>query len=61
MNRCVVYLNGRDGFINLEADRIEEADPFFVVFRGETVIGVFDKCAVIAMYLTGRKEQDNGK
>ena len=61
MNRCVVYLNGRDGFINLEADRIDEADPFFVVFRGSSVVGVFDKGAVIAMYLTGRKEQDNVK
>lgn len=52
MKRCIVILNHADSFINLEADRIEDKDTFFIALQGDNVVGVFDKGCVVGMYLT---------
>jgi hypothetical protein len=55
MTRC--YIEKRDGYQNIPADRIEESGDYFIVMRGEKVVGVFDKGVVMSIVLTEKREE----
>ena len=57
MTRC--YIEKRDGTQNLPGDSFEEKDGYFYVYRGERLIGAFDKSIVDSIVLTEKQEARN--
>lgn len=51
--RC--FVEKRDGTQNLPGDRFEEGETFFYVYRGDKLIGVFDKSVVDSIVLTEKQ------
>lgn len=51
----VVVKTTADITANLEADRIEESEFFFKVFKGEELVGIFEVGCILCMYKTKAK------
>ena len=59
MMRLIVYLNGSgDSFINISADYVEREDTFIVAYKGGQIVGMFDVCAVMALYLSEKSPNE---
>ena len=56
MRLVVKYHDEKPQYINVAADRIEEANGFIVAYKGEKMVGVFYLGAVDMAYLSGEKE-----
>lgn len=48
----VIVKTTADITANLEADRIEESEFFFKVFKGDELVGIFEVGCVLCMYKT---------
>lgn len=55
MNKLIVYLVGTDGFINIDADRLQKEDVFLCAYNGDKLVGMFDSGTVMAAYLSEKK------
>lgn len=54
--KLIVYLHGIDGFVNINADKIEKDDSFVYAYRGDQLVGMFDIGTVMTCYLSEKKE-----
>lgn len=48
----VIVKTTADITANLEADRIEESEFFFKVFKGDELVGIFEVGCILCMYET---------
>lgn len=55
MNKLIVNIHGVDGFVNINADRIERDDVFLYAYNGEKLVGLFDIGTVMTAYLSEKK------
>ena len=51
----VIVKTTADITANLEADRIEETECFFKVFKGEELVGIFEVGCILCMYKSKAK------
>ena len=51
----VIVKTTADITANLEADRIEESEFFFKVFKGDELVGIFEVGCILCMYKTSSK------
>ena len=52
MNRVVIYFN--EGYVNLEADKIQETKSYIRVYNNDNLIGIFRKNEIRMVYKSAK-------
>lgn len=52
MNRVIIYFN--EGYVNLEADKIQETKSYIRVYNNDTLIGIFRKNEIRMVYKSAK-------
>jgi hypothetical protein len=52
LNRVVIYFN--EGYVNLEADRIQETKSYIRVYKNNELVGTFRKNEIKMVYKSAK-------
>lgn len=55
-SKLIVNIHGIDGFVNINADRIEKDDVFLYAYLEGNLVGLFDVGSIMSAYLSEKKE-----
>ena len=52
MNRVVIYFN--EGYVNLEANKIQETKSYIRIYKNDNLVGIFRKSEIKMIYKSER-------